>query len=309
VELELSSSCVSVIIPTHNRASFLSRSIDSVLAQTHPQLEVIIVDDGSDDETSAVVAGYEDERVRALTLPSRSGPSAARNNGIRAAGGRFVSFLDSDDEWLPRKVERQLNAFATSGRPGVVLTGVWVDDGFSCHAEVPKSDWTVFEKLLGLSGVITTSGLMVDREIVRDELYFDESLPALEERDLLVRIGTKHSIRHVPEPLYVWHHHSGPRASDFDRQILARRLFIEKHASELELRPRLAASHHFRLALIQVRSGDKHGARRSIAAAARLDRSNRRLQTLNVAGWLGSHGTSLALQGYAALGRVKRGLR
>ena len=100
---------VSVVIPTYNRAHILGRAIDSVLQQTHRDLELIIVDDGSSDGTAALVRGIEDPRVRYVHQQNR-GVSAARNRGIAEARAEWLAFLDSDDEWLPQKLERQFSA-------------------------------------------------------------------------------------------------------------------------------------------------------------------------------------------------------
>ncbi|ELY77342.1 glycosyltransferase family 2 protein [Natrinema gari] len=99
---------VSVIIPTYNRAATLPRAIDSALEQTVDDLEVVVVDDGSTDDTEAVLAAYEDPRVRPVVHATNQGANVARNTGLEYARGEYVAFLDSDDEWLPEKLERQL---------------------------------------------------------------------------------------------------------------------------------------------------------------------------------------------------------
>lgn len=114
---------VSVIIPTHNRAIRVSRAIDSALAQTHTTVEVIVIDDGSTDDTEEWVgARYgDDPRVRYLKRPN-GGPAAARNTGLEAASGAYIAFLDSDDEWLPWKLEFQLGCLQHSPSAGMTWT-------------------------------------------------------------------------------------------------------------------------------------------------------------------------------------------
>src|SRR6056297_2960635 len=99
---------VSVIIPTYNRAKTLLRAIDSALAQTIDDLEVVVVDDGSTDNTESVLAAYDDPRVRPVIHETNQGANVARNTGLEHACGEYVAFLDSDDEWHPAKLERQL---------------------------------------------------------------------------------------------------------------------------------------------------------------------------------------------------------
>ena len=102
---------VSVVLPTYNRAPLLGRSIRSVLAQSYGDFEVFVIDDGSTDETAGVVADFRDRRIRYVPLPRDTGAAAARNVGIRMSRGKFLAFQDSDDEWLPSKLAKQVSAF------------------------------------------------------------------------------------------------------------------------------------------------------------------------------------------------------
>ena len=133
---------VSVVIPTHNRSDLLPRAIRSVFAQTFQDWEVIVVDDGSTDDTAAVVRSFRDERVRYVKLERNSGPSRARNVGIDGARGRYLAFLDSDDEYLPHKLETQLRQFQTNpyklARLGVVLGHRRVQGGQSASARARR---------------------------------------------------------------------------------------------------------------------------------------------------------------------------
>lgn len=297
---------VSVVIPTHNRESVVNRSIRSALAQTHYNLEVIVVDDGSTDGTADLLRSYRDERVRVLTLATNEGASAARNRGIEEAKGRYVGFLDSDDEWLPTKVQRQILAFEGAEEPALVYTGMWKQNGSTRSADVARANGRAFEQILGLAGPITTSGIMVDTERARNDLYFDESFPAFQDRDLLIRVSRDHTITRVPEPLYIWHQHPNGRITEDGRHIQARQMLIEKYHDDLFHRPQLAAFHYFRLALVQSRAGDAVGARASIRAAAKLDDSSWRLKLLGSIAAAGSVPSRVALKSYAALGRMKR---
>src|SRR5436190_11436655 len=105
---------VSVVIPVFNRAVAVRRAIDSVLAQTFQDFEIIVVDDGSTDDTAESVSSFQDPRITLIRHDRKRGGSAARNTGIRSSSGAYVAFLDSDDEWLPAKLERQLEVFGRS---------------------------------------------------------------------------------------------------------------------------------------------------------------------------------------------------
>ena len=102
---------VSVIIPTYNRAHLVGRAIRSVLNQTYQDFEIIVVDDGSTDNTEEVVKSFNDPRIRYIRHEKNRGGSAACNTGIRAARGEYIAFQDSDDEWLPEKLEKQMQVF------------------------------------------------------------------------------------------------------------------------------------------------------------------------------------------------------
>src|SRR6188474_1008516 len=119
---------VSVVIPVFNRPAAVRRAIDSVLAQTVQDFEIIVVDDGSTDGTAAAVTAIQDPRITLVKHDQRRGGSAARNSGIRASIAPYVAFLDSDDEWLPSKLERQLEVFENGKEDlGLVYTGAdWV---------------------------------------------------------------------------------------------------------------------------------------------------------------------------------------
>jgi glycosyltransferase involved in cell wall biosynthesis len=106
---------ISVVLPTYNRASMLAVAVQSVLAQTFADLELIVVDDGSTDETPGVLEAIADPRLVRLRSDQQRGAAVSRNAGIGAARGEFLAFQDSDDEWLPGKLERQLSVFADHG--------------------------------------------------------------------------------------------------------------------------------------------------------------------------------------------------
>ena len=106
---------VSIIMPSYNTAKYIKASIDSVLAQTYPYWELIIVDDCSTDETDEVVAAYTDERIRYIKNEKNSGAAVSRNRALREAKGRWIAFLDSDDVWLPEKLEKQISFMKNNG--------------------------------------------------------------------------------------------------------------------------------------------------------------------------------------------------
>jgi len=197
------SPAVSVIIPTYNRAEMLPRAIDSVLSQTFRNFELIVVDDGSTDRTADALAAYQD-RVILLTRPHR-GVSAARNQGLTAARGEFIAFLDSDDYWLPEKLTVQVDFFRQHPRSFICQTEeVWYRRGQRVnpgkkHAK-PSGD--IFLSSLELC-LVSPSAVMIRKELFDRVGVFDESLPACEDYDLWLRIAARYPVYRLDEPLVV----------------------------------------------------------------------------------------------------------
>lgn len=195
---------VSVVIPTYNRARQVVSAVDSVLAQSVPVHEVIVVDDGSDDDTAAVLRPYG-KAVRLLRQENR-GVSSARNLGIRAARGEWLALLDSDDRWLPDKLARQ-RAFHAAN-PDFLLSQTdehWVRNGFRVNKakrfRQKEAGW-IFVASLAMCHV-SPSAVLIHRRIFDEVGLFDEDLPACEDYDLWLRIARRYPVGLVDEPLIV----------------------------------------------------------------------------------------------------------
>lgn len=200
-----SSPFVSVVIPTHDRPRFLGRAVASALRQTHSQLEILVIDDGSAaPAVDALGPLTRDPRVRVLRHDVNRGGSAARNTGIEAARGDYIAFLDDDDWWKPRKIERQL---AEIGTADAVICGFGLSAGDGreqpgSRCQYRTTDVTPARLRRGYVGW-GTSTLMVRRGVMR-ELMFDVSLPAGQDWDVLIRMAAQHCIRYFDEPLAVF---------------------------------------------------------------------------------------------------------
>ncbi len=194
---------VSVIIPSFNRAAVLPRALDSVLAQSHVAFELIVVDDGSTDETKRLI----DERYPSVTYlhQSNQGPSAARNLGIKKSRGEWIAFLDSDDEWLPGKLTAQLAFFAQHPEYKIAQTEeIWIRNGARVNPmkKHQKYGGWIFEKCLPLC-IVSPSAVMIHRDLLDEVGLFDESLPACEDYDLWLRIAARHSIGLMDTPYII----------------------------------------------------------------------------------------------------------
>ncbi len=192
---------VTVIIPTHNRGRLVVRAVESVLAQTYAPHEVIVIDDGSTDHTVGSLARFGDSiRVESRT---HAGVSAARNYGAALADGDWVAFLDSDDEWRPEKLERQVALHGERPDLEVSQTGeIWIRDGVRVnpckHHAKPQGD--IFLASLERC-LVSPSAVMIRRNLLIGCGGFDESLPVCEDYDLWLRLSSRLPFGLIDEPL------------------------------------------------------------------------------------------------------------
>jgi glycosyltransferase involved in cell wall biosynthesis len=246
---------VSVVIPTHNRAQTLPRTLESVWAQTHRPIELILVDDGSTDATPQVVADWAAQHEAAPDFVVRSlyqdnaGANAARNRGIAAAEGAYVSFLDSDDRWQPEKLAKQLALLRGDARMGGVYCGLTHVDLATGQpvgeAMLGGASGDVLRQLLIRDVTGPTSCHLLRRAVFEEVGCFDESLPARQDWDMWIRVATSYRIGCVPEPLVEMGEHSGERVgSKALNELKGHRRIFAKYAALRAQQPlwvRLAA--------------------------------------------------------------------
>lgn len=192
---------ISVIIPSYNRAGLLPRALDSVLAQSHPVAEIIVVDDGSTDHTAQLLAGRY-ARVEYVRQPNR-GVSAARNAGLARARHEWLCLLDSDDSWRPDKLEKQVQALRQNPAFRLCHTDeTWYRRGklLQQRRKHAKRGGDLFQHCLPLCA-ISPSSVMIHKGVFEDVGGFDESLPACEDYDMWLRICQKYPVLLVAEAL------------------------------------------------------------------------------------------------------------
>lgn len=224
---------VSVIVPTYNRAGLIGRALKSVLSQGYSDFEVIVVDDASTDNTAEVVRAIGDPRIRYVLEAKNGGPNAARNRGMQQARGRYFAFLDSDDEWLPRKLEKQMERFKQlPDSVGAVYTGIeTISDDGSVHHFLPRLRGNIHAKLLARNELHGASQSIVIRsDVARKAGDFDVSYPAIGDYDYWLRIAALCEIDAVPEILARYHNVGNNRVSRSIRNNLrGREIFYRKH--------------------------------------------------------------------------------
>jgi glycosyltransferase involved in cell wall biosynthesis len=194
---------ISVIIPAWNRASRLARALQSVFAQHLPPAEVIVVDDGSTDDTQYLVHSHFPE-AHYLYQP-HNGVSSARNAGIQAASGDWIAFLDSDDRWQPEKLELQAEHIQTHPEYKIChCDEIWIRNGQRVNPKKKhaKRGGNIFRHCLPLC-VISPSAVMIQRDLFTEIGLFDEHLPACEDYDLWLRICALHPVLYIDKPLII----------------------------------------------------------------------------------------------------------
>ena len=207
---------VSVVIPTHNRAPLIVRAVESCLAQQGVgRIEVIVVDDCSDDDTAELVCGIDDDRVRYLRLDSNQGGAAARNAGIEQAAGRYLALLDSDDTWKPDKLQRQIARLEQSEAPDrtVIHTQVRVcrETGVEIQPRRGKGEGeSIADYLFVGDGHMQTSSLLMSTALAR-RTGFDPALRKHQDYDFCLRLEQQDArFCLLAEPLVDWLHDERP---------------------------------------------------------------------------------------------------
>ena len=194
-------SLVSVIMPTYNHAKFIGKAIESVLNQTYKNFELIIIDNYSEDETGKIAAPYKDDRISYLKFRNNGIIAASRNYGIKHSHGDYIAFLDSDDLWLPEKLEKQIEVFKNTKEVAMVYARYkTIKESIISSDIFPKDNryksGNIFKSLY-LWNFIVCSSVMVKKSVLNQIGLFDtnSALIAIEDTDLWLRIALKYKIK------------------------------------------------------------------------------------------------------------------
>jgi len=230
-------SLISVIMPCYNGALFIADSISSVLEQTHTHLELIIVNDGSTDNSLAIINQFSDPRI-ILINQANSGVCRARNNALKAAKGDFIAFLDADDTWSKDCLERLYQAFIQTPETVIAYCG-WQNIGLPAPKNIPfiPPDYEQLNKqeLLFEHCCWPIHATLTRRFAIEEMQGFDETLLTAEDFLLWLKIGIKYPITLVPHVLAYYHFHDGEQATDNIEKILinhwlAQQLFLTEYS-------------------------------------------------------------------------------
>ena len=250
---------VSVIIPTHNRAHVLRRALRSVLCQTYENIEVIVVDDASTDNTIEVIHSLNDNRIIFIRQETRQGAAVARNIGIRAASGEFIAFQDSDDEWLNEKLEKQMTVLLrSSDAVGVVYSGFLRYEAKSAKyfpsAHIKIKSGSILSSLLS-GNFVTTQAVIVRKECLFKVGMFDEKFPRLQDWELFLRLAALYEFIFIDEPLLIVFHSPQSITADGSLFPIALKMLLEKQQKQFLIHPMVLAKHYLMLSLLAAREG------------------------------------------------------
>lgn len=229
---------VSVIIPAFNRAHLLSRAIQSVINQTFQDFEIIIVDDASTDKTEDVVKSFKDNRIIYLWNNRNQGSNASRNIGLKHASGEFIAFLDSDDEWLPEKLDKQLNVFKSHNKNiGLVSTG-YSNDEKPFEPVIPKYRGYILKELLIRDCIGTMSTPLIRKKCFDIVGVLDESMLASQDWDMWIKIAQFYEIDFTPDILSKYHHQPDSISKNVSAIKRAHKLIFKKYQHLLKALPK-----------------------------------------------------------------------
>ena len=283
---------VSTVIPTRNRPALLRAALQSVALQDVPDMEVLVVDDASDDpqQTAAVVAEFAPRlHVRLIRLPQRRGTGHARNAGVLAAAGEYIAFLDDDDLWHPNKITRQLERFRTNPRrlPQLAVVYTWHQWVNAATQRVRVRRRPYLETLDDIFrwGYNTPQTMMIRRECFDRVGLFDEEMPTKQDWDLLARMIQHYQFDAVEEILVTCRDHHGPRRTDdYRARLRGAETLLDRYAHRVH-DPRVLRDLRFSIGRLYLRARQYDRACAEMGEALRLAAGSQKLRYLPFWAW------------------------
>jgi glycosyltransferase involved in cell wall biosynthesis len=253
---------ISVILPSFNREKLLPRAIISVLNQTNQSLELIIIDDGSTDNTEDIVKSFSDKRIRYYRQRDNKGGSAARNIGIKLAKGELIAFQDSDDEWLPEKLERQVAKFSeVGGDVGVICCGYeFINDKTNevVSRSIPVEKGNV-HKIMLKNNYTGPLAVLMKSDCFNKVGLFDETLPCCHDWDLWIRVSKYYKFDYVPDILAKAYIHGKQLSTNLEVKIKGKEGILQKYRQQIMNEPLFCKKYLMGLYLQYSMAGDVNG--------------------------------------------------
>jgi len=242
---------VSVIIPLYNQKQYVGEAIGSILNQTYPNIEIIVVNDGSTDNPFSVLEKYKKNII--LINQENKGLAAVRNTGLKNCSGEYIQFLDADDEWLPEKLEKQLIKFQNSSeRVSVIYNGFFYvseKSGKIVSEIMPTLRGNVYTNLLE-SCILGSPTPLIKKRCFRKSGFFDETLPSRQDWDMWIRLSKYYNFDFVPDILAKHYVHGSQVSVDLNAKIVAREKLIEKYWVDLSQYPQTLSVLLYRLGVL-----------------------------------------------------------
>ncbi len=272
---------ITVIIPTYNRAHLIERAIKSVLGQTYKEIEVFIIDDASTDNTKEVVKQFKSKCIHYIRLKTNKGVSNARNIGIEKAKGEYIAFLDSDDEWLPTKLEQQIKAFQNTKFKKIIV----ITCGFSFIRKANSQQWTpklkgdvLADMLYGKIRDHQPQCWLIKKELIDiNNIRFDIRMHSSEDWDFLIQLLKVGQLDYVSDILVNIYQDKDERLWNHTRQLEAIDILIDKYKNESFFNSRILSDFYVSKANMCLHLGKKQEAKSSMFNAFKLNKNRKTL--------------------------------
>jgi glycosyltransferase involved in cell wall biosynthesis len=273
--MELTTPKVSVIIITYNRAHLLGAAMTSVLNQTFQDFELIVVDDASQDNTADVVRSFRDDRIRYIRHDTNKRVAGARNTGLQNSMGEYIAFLDDDDEWLPEKLQRQVDLLdSCSPVVGGVYTGfIQVDrsTGKTLMRIVPSKRGIIFEDMFIENCIGTASVVLLRKKCFAKIGLFDENISYGEDYDMWLRISREFQFEYIIDSLLKYYVHDNKLSTNYEAMIRGMETIYKKYEQFFALDKKRYSSRYLELGVACCRSGDAQKGRKAFLTGIKLN--------------------------------------
>lgn len=225
---------VSIIIPTYNRSKYIKKAIESCINQTYKNIEIIIIDDFSSDNTKKIIEKFFDNRIKYYKNSSNKWPSYSRNKWLELSSWKYINFLDDDDELLPKKIEVQLQKFKTSKIKNLWAVLSWVEYKRKNKKtiELNNYSWNLYDKLLEKFYIKWILNLLIKRDFLTTIKWFDENIDYKEEYDFYLRLSSVCNFDFVDKKLSTVYDSENQLNDNFDKMIFWNNFFFKKHKNK-----------------------------------------------------------------------------
>lgn len=261
------------MIPTYNRAELLRSAIRSVLNQTFQDFEIVVIDDASKDNTKEIVSSFNDKRMKYIRHEVNKGEAGARNTGVTSSSGQYIAFIDDDDEWLPEKLQMQVDLIESSSPSvGVVYTGAFILNKISGRMKdqiIPAKRGYILNELL-LRNFLILSTVLIKKECFEKVGLFDKNIISGPDYDMWIRISRKYHFEYIKEPLVKYYLHENRLSNQLEKTIVGLESIIRKHSQLFASNHNGYRHHYLTLGVLYCLTGNTKKGREALLKAIKL---------------------------------------